>query len=69
MEKNFKKKLQNIKPIRYNILSDKDEFPPKTITIISPDKFSVEKSLDIIQEKWFVNVSDVEFWKSRGFSN
>jgi len=60
MEKDFKNKLQNIKSIRYNIPSGKDE-SINIIINISPKKFSVSNSLDTIQDKWFINMSDVEF--------
>jgi len=44
-EKEFKKKLQNIKPITYDISTKKEE----SITNISPNSFSDSNSLDSIQ--------------------
>jgi len=58
MEKDLIKNRRNIKSITYNTPSNKENF----ITInISPDEFSTTNSLDIVHEKWFVNMSDVQF--------
>jgi len=58
MEKELKEKRQNIKSIIYNIPSENDE--SNTINI-SPNNFSVADSLDTVQNKWFSNMSELEF--------
>jgi len=54
----FKDKIHNIKSITYDTSMEKEE----TYTInISPNIFSDASKLDSIQDKWFINKSDVEF--------